>query len=81
MNIYFSGSIYGGRQKLETYKTLIEKLKEYGNVLNEQVGSDTVLLDEKNSSDENIFSDLESKMLQADIIFAEVTIPSLGEGY
>ena len=81
MNIYFSGSIYGGRQKLETYKTLIEKLKEYGNVLNEQVGSDTVLLDEKNSSDENIFSDLESKMLQADIIFAEVTIPSLGVGY
>lgn len=81
MNIYFSGSIYGGRQKLETYKTLIEKLKEYGNVLNEQVGSDTVLLDEKNSSDEDIFSDLESKMLQADIIFAEVTIPSLGVGY
>ena len=81
MNIYFSGSIYGGRQKLETYKTLIEKLKEYGNVLNEQVGSDTDLLDEKNSSDENIFSDLESKMLQADIIFAEVTIPSLGVGY
>ena len=81
MNIYFSGSIYGGRQKLETYKTLIEKLKEYGNVLNEQVGSDTVLLDEKNSSAEDIFSDLESKMLQADIIFAEVTIPSLGVGY
>lgn len=81
MNIYFSGSIYGGRQKLETYKTLIEKLKEYGNVLNEQVGSDTVLLDEKNSSDEDIFSNLESKMLQADIIFAEVTIPSLGVGY
>ena len=27
MKIYFSGSIYGGRQKLETYQTLIKALK------------------------------------------------------
>ena len=40
MNIYFSGSIYGGRQKLEAYKKLINELKKYGNVLDEEVGDD-----------------------------------------
>lgn len=27
MNIYFSGSIYGGRQKLESYKKLVKSLQ------------------------------------------------------
>ena len=36
---------------------------------------------EKYQKDEDIFQDLEQKMIMADIIFAEVTIPSLGVGY
>ena len=28
MNIYFSGSIYGGRQKLESYKKLVQELSK-----------------------------------------------------
>lgn len=81
MKIYFSGSIYGGRQKLDAYKILIKKLNEYGNVLNAQVADDSIFDDEKNSLDSDIFEDLEAKMNEADLIFAEVTVPSLGVGY
>ena len=32
MKIYISGSIYGGREKIETYKKLIDALENYGEV-------------------------------------------------
>lgn len=40
--IYFCGSIRGGRQDAELYRRLIEKLKAYGDVLTEHVGSEDV---------------------------------------
>ena len=81
MKIYFSGSIYGGRQKLDTYKRLINELKKYGKVLDQEVADDNVLIDEERKSDNEIFETLEQKLNQADIIFAEITVPSLGVGY
>ena len=81
MNIYFSGSIYGGRQKLETYKKLIKELKKHGEVLNPEVADDTILEDEKKTSDKEIVETLIKKINIADIIFAEITVPSLGVGY
>ena len=74
MKIYFSGSIYGGRQKLQTYKILVEELQKYGEVLDLEVAENDV-------TDESIFKKLEQKLNQADIIFAELTVPSLGVGY
>ncbi len=81
MNIYFSGSIYGGRQKLEAYKKLINELKKYGNVLDEEVGDDNVIEHEKTTSDKDVFENLVKKIEIADFVFAEVTVPSLGVGY
>ena len=81
MNIYFSGSIYGGRQKLEAYKKLINELKKYGNVLDEEVGDNDVIANEKYTSDDDIFENLVKKIDIADLVFAEVTVPSLGVGY
>ena len=81
MKIYFSGSIYGGRQKLETYKKLVKELQKYGEVLNPQVADDNVLINEKQSTDNQIFEDYEKKLQECDLVFAEVTIPSLGVGY
>ncbi len=81
MNIYFSGSIYGGRQKLEAYKKLINELKKYGNVLDEEVGDNDVIANEKYTSDNDIFENLVKKIDIADLVFAEVTVPSLGVGY
>ena len=81
MNIYFSGSIYGGRQKLDTYKKLVKELAKYGTVLNEEVADDNVLVKEANVSDKDVFESLVNRLKQADLIFAEVTVPSLGVGY
>lgn len=81
MKIYFSGSIYGGRQKLETYKKLINELKKYGDILDAEVADDNVLLDEEGKSDYDIFENLEQEINEADLIFAEFTVPSLGVGY
>ena len=81
MKIYFSGSIYGGRQKLETYKKLIKELQKYGEVLNPEVADDTILIDEKQQSDYDIFENLKKELKEADLVFGEFTIPSLGVGY
>lgn len=81
MKIYMSGSIYGGTQKIDTYKKLIEALKNYGEILDEQIADENTIAKEAFQNDEDIYKDLESKMKIADIIFAEVSIPSLGVGY
>jgi len=81
MKIYLSGSIYGGTQKIETYKILIKELEKYGEVMNKQVADENTIANEAYQKDEEIFKDLENKLYEADIIFAEVSIPSLGVGY
>ncbi len=81
MKIYVSGSIYGGRQKIETYKTIINALEKYGEVCDKQIIDEDVLKKEEFQSDEEIFKGLEVQLKTADIVFAEVTGPSLGVGY
>ena len=81
MNIYFSGSIYGGRQKLESYKKLIKELTKFGTVLDEEVADDDVLINEESISDNEVFESLVKRINKADLVFAEVTVPSLGVGY
>lgn len=81
MKIYVSGSIYGGTQKIDTYKILIEELEKYGEVLNKQIADSKTIENEKYQRDEDIYNDLEHKLESADLIFAEVSIPSLGVGY
>lgn len=81
MKIYVSGSIYGGRQKIETYKVIINTLEKYGEVVDKQIIDEDVLQKEEFQSDESIFEGLEKELKSADLIFAEVTVPSLGVGY
>ena len=81
MNIYFSGSIYGGRQKLEAYPQLQKLLTKFGNVLDEEVADDNVLIREESISDKDVFESLVDRLKRADLVFAEVTVPSLGVGY
>lgn len=81
MKIYFSGSIYGGRQKLETYKKLVKELQKYGEVLDPEVAEDDVLIKEENIKDSDVFENLEKELKDADLIFAELTVTSLGVGY
>ena len=81
MKIYVSGSIYGGTQKIDTYKILIEELEKYGEVLNRQIADPNVIANEVYQKDEDIFADLEEKLIIADILIAEVSTPALGVGY
>jgi len=81
MKIYMSGSIYGGTEKIDTYKRLIEALKNYGEILDDQIADENTIAKEAFQNDEDIYKDLEVKLNIADIIFAEVSIPSLGVGY
>ena len=81
MKIYVSGSIYGGREKIETYKVIIEALEKYGEVYDKEIIDEDILEKEKFQSDEEIFNKLENYLKNIDIVFAEVTVPSLGVGY
>ena len=81
MKIYISGSIYGGTEKIETYQKLIPALEKYGEVLDKQIADPNTIANEAFQSDEDIYLDLEKKLMSADLIFAEVTIPSLGVGF
>ncbi len=82
MNIYFAGSIRGGRYDAELYGSIIDYLRRHGTVLTEHVGSLGILpTGEENLTDKQIH-DRDLHWLQnADIVIAEVTTPSLGVGY
>ena len=82
MNIYFCGSIRGGRDLAGTYAKMIEMLGSYGKVLTEHLGSN-----EEIESKDRILSDKEIHdrdlqwIVESDLLVAEVTVPSLGVGY
>ena len=81
MKIYVSGSMYGGQQKINIYKKLIDKLEEYGEVLTKQIADPDAIKKEVFQKDEDIYNDLENKLEKADILIAEVSVPSIGVGY
>ena len=82
MNIYFCGSIRGGRDLAETYAKMIAMLGSYGKVLTEHLGSN-----EEIETKDRILSDKEIHdrdlqwIVESDLLVAEVTVPSLGVGY
>ena len=46
LNIYFAGSISGGREDAAIYKEIDEKLKQYGTVLSPFVADPSLSLDQ-----------------------------------
>jgi nucleoside 2-deoxyribosyltransferase len=82
MNIYFAGSIRGGRQDAALYASIIDYLRRFGSVLTEHVGSPGLMPSgEENLSDSQIHRRDLQWLRQSDIVIAEVTTPSLGVGY
>lgn len=81
MRIYVSGSIYGGTEKIDTYRIMINELEKYGEVLDKQIADPNTISNEAYQKDEDIYKDLEEKLISADVVFAEVSVPSLGVGY
>jgi len=82
MNIYFAGSICGGRRDAKLYEKIIYYLKNYGKVLTEHVGDQSLTEEGGDSDDDKYIHDRDMKWLSsADVIIAEVSTPSLGVGY
>lgn len=82
MKIYFAGSIRGGRDNKEFYSKIITLLKNYGEVLTEHIGDHKLTaLGEADFSDEHIYERDMAWLKEADVLVADVTIPSIGVGY
>lgn len=82
MNIFFAGSIRGGREHQPLYQECVALLKEYGTVLTEHLAEDTLTRHGESEMDEqSIFEKEISNIQKADILIADVTVPSLGVGY
>ncbi|XP_030012069.1 5-hydroxymethyl-dUMP N-hydrolase isoform X1 [Sphaeramia orbicularis] len=84
MQIYFCGSIRGGRDDVHVYQRIVHKLQSYGSVLTEHVSS-TALSDKGEDAvktGDKFIHDRDVEWLcQSDVVVAEVTQPSLGVGY
>ena len=81
MNIYFAGSIRGGREDVALYFEIIEQLAEYGQVLTEHIGNPELTGLGEIDDDKKIHDRDLAWLKQADHLVAEVTTPSLGVGY
>jgi hypothetical protein len=81
MKIYFSGAIRGGRQNVMIYKQLIEMLDRYGQVLTEHIGQSNLTGRGETLTDTEIYRRDIEWLERADLIVADVSIPSLGVGY
>lgn len=81
MNIYFAGSIRGGRNDQDYYCRIIEMLKDFGEVLTEHIGSKTL-----DSSGEDLLPSSQiyhrdvEWLEQSNFLVADVSSPSLGVG-
>ena len=80
--VYFAGSIRGGRQDADLYKSIIAYIQRRHIVLTEHVGdlskSGTEGLKDR---DVAIYEQDTAWLREADVVIAECTTPSLGVGY
>jgi 2'-deoxynucleoside 5'-phosphate N-hydrolase len=82
MNIFFTGSVRGGRTHQPQYADIVEILKEYGMVHSSHVSDDALSeYGETSLSSKEIFERELSALAKSDVVVAEVTTPSLGVGY
>ncbi|KAK7089980.1 putative 2'-deoxynucleoside 5'-phosphate N-hydrolase 1 [Littorina saxatilis] len=79
-NIYFAGSIRGGRDDRELYHRIIQQLKQYGQVFTEHV-ADPALEKDLNTDDKEIHDRDMEWLHKSDALVAECTQTSLGVGY
>lgn len=81
MNIYFAGSIRAGRVDWILYRGIIEILKRFGTVLSEHLGDSALEITGEDLPDKTIHDRDLGWLKSSDVVFAEVTRPSLGVGY
>ncbi len=81
-NVYFAGSIRGGRVDADLYNRIISYIKKTDNVLTEHVGNLSLnLLEQGRDKDALIYEQDTNWLRQSDLLIGECTCPSLGVGY
>ncbi|MEK6937824.1 MAG: nucleoside 2-deoxyribosyltransferase [Nanoarchaeota archaeon] len=81
VKIYFAASIRAGRGDVDIYRSIIEHLKLYGEVLTEHIGDPNISSRGEDLPERQIHDrDLEW-LLKSEVVVAEGTVPSLGVGY
>lgn len=81
-NIYFAGSIRGGRADAALYARVIAHMNERHKVLTEHIGSPSLFpTTERGMTDEAIYAQDTAWLERCDIVIAECSTPSLGVGY
>lgn len=82
LDIYFAGSITGGRQDAAIYREIIGVLRGYGRVLSEHIGLETLdALGEVGLDDRFVHDRDVAWVERCGALVAEVTQPSTGTGY
>ena len=82
MNIFFAASIRGGREQQPLYDAVVSELKKYGEVHAPHTADATLTnFGETELPDSEIHERELAALTHADIVVAEVTVPSLGVGY
>lgn len=81
MKIYFSGSIAGGREKAQDYEKIANALEKYGTILDKHVVNPDFSMKNETLLPEQIYKRDVEWIDECDMVFAEVTVPSLGVGY
>ena len=81
-NIYFAGSIRGGRVDAALYRRLIDYMKRHHTVLTEHVGDPALsALERGRDRDAAIYEQDTAWLRSSDLLIAECSCPSLGVGY
>ncbi|MFB3896395.1 MAG: nucleoside 2-deoxyribosyltransferase [bacterium] len=84
MNIYLSGAIAAGRQKISVYQQITETVQALGHrITSPQVADANVTDDGKGEppDPQEIYLRDMQQLAESDLMIAEVSIPSLGVGY
>lgn len=83
MDIYFCGSMRGGRDLLAIYQKMIQYLQDnYGNILTPDVGNAEYGENDRfDLPDHELYERDIALLRRAEVVIAEVTVPSMGVGY
>ena len=81
-NVYFAGSIRGGRVDAALYHRIISYIKKTDTVLTEHIGKSNISLTaQMRAVDTHIYEQDTTWLRSSDLLIAECTCPSLGVGY
>lgn len=81
LNIYFGGSISGGREYVNRYEVFCDHLQQYGDILTEHVADPSLDSTGEDLSKKEVYERDMRLLDEADLFIADVSTPSLGVGY